>query len=157
MLLFNPILDPTESVHCESGCSHHLPVMTSFVSAHGTMSIQGSTLTFIKFGDEFINYLENQIGHVGSKWREQDIQIASANFAFILEYENPNGIQMRILSEFIQSDDSAMSRIPKAREFWSDMALNYQKKDLPDLSIQALSETTKFSSSLDMLSYATYF
>jgi len=157
MLLFNPILDPTESAHRESGRPHHLPVMTSFVSAHGTMFTHGFIPTFIKFGDDFISYLENQIGRVGSKWREQGVQIASANFASILEYGNPDGILMRILSEFIQSGDSATSRLHKAREYWADLAINYNKKQLPDLSIQALSETAKFTSSLDILSYATYF
>jgi len=157
MLLFNPILDPTESAHRESGRPHHLPVMTAFVSAHGTMFTSGFISTFIKFGDEFITYLENQIGRVGSKWREQGVQIASANFASMLEYGNPDGIMMRILSKSIPIGDSPTSRVHQAREYWTDLAINYQKKELPDLSIQALSETTKFSSSLDILSYATYF
>ena len=75
----------------------------------------------------------------------------------MLEYGNPDGIEMRILSESIQSDDSTTSRLHKAREYWADLSINYQRKELPDLSVQALSETTEFVSSLNILSYATYF
>jgi len=64
---------------------------------------------------------------------------------------------MKILSEHIQSDDTAISQPDRAREYWTDLVVNYQEKQLSDLSIQTLSETAKFSSSMDRLSYSAYF
>ena len=83
------------------------------------------------------------------------MQIASTNFASMFEYGNPDAIVMSIFSEFVQSDNSA--QLDKAREYWTDLAIHYQKKELSRLSIQTPSNTTKFASSLDSLSYSAYF
>jgi hypothetical protein len=56
---------------------------------------------------EFISYLDHQICRARSKWREQGVYIASTNFASMLDYGNPDGIIMKLLSgkpERIQYD-----------------------------------------------------
>ena len=49
------------------------------------------------------------------------------------------------------------SQQKKICAFWIDLAINYQNKKLSHLSIQMLSETIKFFSSLNILSYVIYF
>jgi hypothetical protein len=128
-------------------------MMTSFVSAHGIMFTRGSILAFKQFGAEFISHLENQAGWIESRWREQGVEIASANFAAMLEYGNPDGVLMKLLSESIQSNAFATSRFNfvisrffRAIKMWR----NWLMRRCSPFSI-------KFFSSMELLSYTTYF
>ncbi|OJD21713.1 hypothetical protein ACJ73_06946 [Blastomyces percursus] len=115
LLLFNPLLEPERQ---DISHNHYLPVMSSFVKAHGMLFRQGSITNFIAYGDEFLSLLDNHIGRVEAKYREQGVCIGSANIAGMFEYGNSNGILMKLYTESLTLSPEA--RLQAAQEYWAN-------------------------------------
>jgi hypothetical protein len=79
LTLFNPILEDHDAV-----IHRCLPIDIAFIKAHGILFKQGSLSTFDEHTDKFLSLLDNNIGRVTAKWREQGVWIASSNFFGIL-------------------------------------------------------------------------
>ncbi|KAK2761160.1 hypothetical protein FQN54_001681 [Arachnomyces sp. PD_36] len=96
---------------------HHRvhPVMTTFTDIQRTLFSRGPVQSLIGSVDEFIPYLDNQIGRVGAKWREQGVYIASTSFAAILGFGNPENNLLGLLRETFQDRHQILD---KARRYW---------------------------------------
>jgi hypothetical protein len=79
LTLFNPILEDHDTI-----IHRCLPIDIAFVKAHGILFKQGSLSTFDEYTDKFLSLLDNNIGRVTAKWREQGVWIASSNFFGVL-------------------------------------------------------------------------
>ncbi|QVM10711.1 hypothetical protein D8B26_005364 [Coccidioides posadasii str. Silveira] len=130
MLLFNSLLDQKELA-----LAHCSPTMLPFVKAHGTLFTKQSILAFLEYGLEYMSYLETQVGRVGSKWREQGVYIASANFACLLEYDASSHLS-KLFQKAIESPVLNESRL-KNEHF--PMPESGTKRHLPeDFSMRGL-------------------
>ncbi|EKG12016.1 hypothetical protein MPH_10911 [Macrophomina phaseolina MS6] len=83
LTLFDPILGRSHTSY-----SHSLPVETSFIRAHGLLFEHGHGFqhAFALSLTEFIGQLDNSIGRVTSKWKEQGAYMAIANIASLFDY-----------------------------------------------------------------------
>lgn len=83
LTLFDPILGRSHTSY-----SHSLPVETSFIRAHGLLfeKDHGFQQKFDLSLTEFIGQLDNSIGRVTSKWKEQGAYMAIANIASLFDY-----------------------------------------------------------------------
>jgi hypothetical protein len=79
LTLFNPILEDHDAV-----IHRCLPIDIAFIKAHGILFKQGPLPTFDEHSEKFLSLLDNNIGRVTAKWREQGVWIASSNFFGIL-------------------------------------------------------------------------
>jgi Est1 DNA/RNA binding domain len=79
LTLFNPILEDHDAV-----IHRCLPIDIAFIKAHGILFKQGSLSTFDEHTEKFLSLLDNNIGRVTAKWREQGVWIASSNFFGVL-------------------------------------------------------------------------
>ncbi|EEP79549.1 conserved hypothetical protein [Uncinocarpus reesii 1704] len=130
MLLFNPLLDQKELA-----LAHYSPTMLPFVKAHGILFTKQSILSFLEYGLEFMSYLGTQVGRVGSKWREQGVYIASANFASLIEYDASSRLS-KLFQKAIESPGLNESRL-KNEHF--PMPESGTKRHLPeDFSMRGL-------------------
>ncbi|KAI1905978.1 hypothetical protein LOZ12_006427 [Ophidiomyces ophidiicola] len=145
LLLFNPLLESKEP-------THHSPVMSSFVKAHGILFGKRSILAFLEYGLEFISYLKTQIGRTGSKWREQGVYIACANFASLLEY-GADSVFMKLIQDAIDSPIS----IVNAKDDYHSASSALSLRPLSSLIPPASDGTAKFENSNEIISYATCF
>jgi Est1 DNA/RNA binding domain len=91
LTLFDPILCGTEPVYHRS-----LPVDTAFIKAHGILFTGVSLDRFGDVVDQFLSLLDNNIGRVTSKWKEQGIYIAVANFAALFGYASKDNLLRRV-------------------------------------------------------------
>ncbi|KAI9779925.1 MAG: hypothetical protein M1839_007081 [Geoglossum umbratile] len=87
LTLFDPILCGTEPAYHRS-----LPVDTAFIRAHGILFTGVSLDRFDDVVDQFLSLLDNNIGRVTSRWKEQGIYIAVANFAALFGYASKNNL-----------------------------------------------------------------
>lgn len=127
------------------------PVMTSFTDIHRTFFTLGPVQSLIDSVDEFIPYLDNQIGRVGAKWREQGVYTASTNIAAILGYGKPGNQENAILTILRDGPLDPHELLPKAREYW-----NFP----PEFELSSLSETSTGEAKLtstEILSFASRF
>ncbi|PGH13930.1 hypothetical protein AJ79_03345 [Helicocarpus griseus UAMH5409] len=151
LLLFNPLLEPNRR---DTSIHRHLPVMSSFVKAHGTLFRRGSISRFIEFGNEHVSLLNNQIGRVGPKFRDQGVYFGSANISAMLEYGNQDGILMKLFAESLSL--APESRIQVAREYYMANTSTYNSAQGASLQCNIPSESATFTTSLVALSYSTY-
>ncbi|KAI9760044.1 MAG: hypothetical protein M1840_002745 [Geoglossum simile] len=91
LTLFDPILCGTEPDYHRS-----LPVDTAFIKAHGILFTGVSLDCFSDVVDRFLSLLDNNIGRVTSKWKEQGIYIAVANFAALFGYASKDNLLRRV-------------------------------------------------------------
>jgi Est1 DNA/RNA binding domain len=87
LTLFDLILCGTEPAYHRS-----LPVDTAFIKAHGILFTGASLDCFGDVVDQFLNLLDNNIGQVTSKWKEQGVYIAVANFAVLFGYASKDNL-----------------------------------------------------------------
>ncbi|EFW18607.1 conserved hypothetical protein [Coccidioides posadasii str. Silveira] len=139
MLLFNSLLDQKELA-----LAHCSPTMLPFVKAHGTLFTKQSILAFLEYGLEYMSYLETQVGRVGSKWREQGVYIASANFACLLEYDASSHLS-KLFQKAIESPVSI-----------SHVKASYQSLAPCQLCLRPVSDVS-FQTSAEIISYASCF
>ncbi len=121
ILLFNSIFNSVKSVYHESDHSHYFLMTMLFVSAHEFMfnHIIEAELTFsiLEIQNEFMLYLKEQICCVESEWREQEVYIIFTNFIFMLKYNKFERILMKLLSEFIQNNNSTAFKFNKIQKY----------------------------------------
>jgi Est1 DNA/RNA binding domain len=79
LTLFSPILEDHDAV-----IHRCLPIDIAFIKTHGILFKQRSLSTFDEHTDKFLSLLDNNIGRVTAKWREQGVWIASSNFFGVL-------------------------------------------------------------------------
>jgi hypothetical protein len=92
LTLLDPILGrPTASY------SHALPIDTSFIQAHGVLFEKLSTETFEEARKAFQDQLDNQIGRVTARWKEQGVFIAVTNLAGLFDYGSDDSILRQVL------------------------------------------------------------
>ena len=141
--LFNATYQPVHrSVH---------PVMTSFTEVHRNLFTCDSVQSFIDSVDKFIPYLDNQIGRVGAKWREQGVYIASTNISAILGYGKPENKIIQALRE----DRDPSQLLQKALDYWNSLSepeTSPQPESISKTSINGIKLT-----SLDILPFASRF
>ncbi|OAF99384.1 uncharacterized protein CC84DRAFT_394084 [Paraphaeosphaeria sporulosa] len=90
------LLDPMLSRPAES-YSHDLPIDTSFIQAHGILFGKHSAERFEDARFAFQSQLDNHIGRVTAKWKEQGVYIAVTNLAGLFNYGSDDSILRQIL------------------------------------------------------------
>ncbi|KJF60779.1 uncharacterized protein CIMG_08398 [Coccidioides immitis RS] len=139
MLLFNSLLDQKELA-----LAHCSPTMLPFVKAHGTLFTKQSILAFLEYGLEYMSYLKTQVDHIRSKWREQEVYIASANFACLLEYDASSHLS-KLFQKAIESPVSI-----------SHVKASYQSLAPCQLYLRPVSDVS-FQTSAEIISYTSCF
>jgi len=65
---------------------HTLPVDTSFIKAHGILFGKLSSEGFEEALASFLSQLDDHVGRVTAKWKEQGVYIAVTNIAGLFDY-----------------------------------------------------------------------
>lgn len=124
LTLLDPILGrPADSY------SHDLPIDTSFIQAHGVLFGKLSPEKFEDARFAFQSQLDNHIGRVAAKWKDQGVYIAVTNLAGLFDYGSDDSILRRILrlhakqltrtaSLSSQSDEDSRSPSPVEDDKW---------------------------------------
>lgn len=135
LTLFDPILG-----RCNTLYSNSLPVETSFIRAHGLLfeKDHGFQHTFDLTLAEFIGQLNNSIGRVTSKWKEQGAYMAIANIASLFDYGSEDNFLRLAFATQLQDnirekiekngdpDGRYHSILPPTQHAPADVALNLQ-------------------------------
>ncbi|KAH0537601.1 hypothetical protein FGG08_005633 [Glutinoglossum americanum] len=104
LTLFDPILCGTEPAYHRS-----LPADTAFIKAHGILFTGVSLDRFDDVVDQFLSLLDNNIGRVTSKWKEQGVYIAVANSAALFGYASKDNL-LRIM--YTQEQNNGQEAMP---------------------------------------------
>lgn len=109
LTLLDPILGRVVATY-----SHALPIDTSFIKSHAILFERLPHEDFEVAKQEFLNSLDNHIGRVTAKWKEQGVYIAVTNIAGWFQY----GIDANVLRQVFltQLFDSAKNAPPSAAE-----------------------------------------
>jgi len=81
LTLLDPILGRAQATY-----SHALPIDTNYIKAHALLFEKLSLDGFQQSMTEFTNNLDNHIGRVTAKWKEQGVYIAVTNISGLFEY-----------------------------------------------------------------------
>jgi hypothetical protein len=92
LTLLDPILGRTAASYV-----HALPVDTSFILAHGILFEKLSPEDFEDARMAFQTHLDNHIGRVTAKWKEQGVYIAVTNIAGLFDYGSDDSILRQVL------------------------------------------------------------
>jgi hypothetical protein len=85
MTLLDPILGRVPATY-----THALPIDTNFIRAHAVLFEDQDPQEFHKSKTEFTGNLDNHIGRVTAKWKEQGVYIAVTNLASWFDYGKDN-------------------------------------------------------------------
>jgi hypothetical protein len=96
LTLLDPILGRSNASY-----SHALPIDNSFIQAHGVLFGKISAERFEDARFAFQSQLDNHIGRVTAKWKEQGVHIAVTNIAGLFDYGHSESILRHI---FILND-----------------------------------------------------
>lgn len=103
LTLLDPILGRTVATY-----SHALPIDTNFTRAHALLFRNLSIEEFTSAKHEFITNLDNHIGRVTAKWKEQGVYVTVTNVAGLLEYgKNENALVQVFLTEIQKKSKTA--------------------------------------------------
>lgn len=134
------LLDPILSRPAES-YSHDLLIETSFIQAHGILFGKLSADLFEDARFAFLSQLDDHIGRVAAKWKEQGVYIAVTNLAGLFNYGSDDSILRHVLmlhekqsnpsaSRSSQSDEDSRSPSPveedKSSQILSDSEISAQ-------------------------------
>lgn len=122
LTLLDPILGRSNASY-----SHALAIDTSFIQAHGVLFGKLSEERFQDARLAFLNQLDNHIGRVTAKWKEQGVYIAVTNIAGLFDYGADDSVLRQILalhskqqarpaSPSSQSDEDSQSPSPAEPE-----------------------------------------
>jgi hypothetical protein len=92
LTLLDPILGRSNASY-----SHALSIDTSFIQAHGILFGKISAERFEDARLAFQSQLDNHIGRVTAKWKEQGVHIAVTNIAGLFDYGHKDSILRQIL------------------------------------------------------------
>ena len=96
--------------------SHALPIDTHFIRAHGILFERLPQDQFDEVVTAFQGQLDNHIGRVTAKWKEQGVYIAVTNIAGLFDYGSESSILRRLLhhhaEEIGQNTPSSRSSSP---------------------------------------------
>jgi hypothetical protein len=96
--LLDPILGRAVVIH-----SHALPIDTNYIKAHALLFERLSLDGFKEAMTEFTNNLDNHIGRVTAKWKEQGVYIAVINVSGWLNYGvDDNAFRQVFLTELFE-------------------------------------------------------
>ncbi|KAF2191506.1 hypothetical protein K469DRAFT_732855 [Zopfia rhizophila CBS 207.26] len=150
LTLLDPILGrPTASY------SHALPIDTSFIQAHGVLFEKLSPEAFEDARFAFQGQLDNHIGRVTAKWKEQGVYIAVTNIAGLFDYGSDESVLRLILQfhakQLIHNHPSSRSSTPSDEELSrssspvnQDLSPSITEADIP-AKLEALSSDFTFS------------
>lgn len=93
LTLLDPILGRQTTSY-----SHALPIDTSFIRAHGVLFKKISLEEFERATSAFHSQLDNHIGRVTAKWKEQGVYIAVTNISGLFDYGADDSILRLILN-----------------------------------------------------------
>jgi hypothetical protein len=139
------LLDPILSRPAAS-YSHAVSIDTSFIKAHGVLFGKLLPETFDEARTAFQNQLDNHIGRVTAKWKEQGVYIAVTNLSGLFDYGSDDSI-LRLVLEFYEKQLST-----SRSSITSDEDLSRSPSPVDhDSSLASLTEV-EISSKLDTLS-----
>ena len=147
LTLLDPILARSTEPY-----SYDLPIDTSFIQAHGILFGKLSPERFEDARFKFQGLLDDHIGRVTAKWREQGVYIAVTNIAGLFDYGHDDSILRQILvlhdKQMIQSGGFSSpsdedSRSPSPVE--QDNTLQSISESEISARLQALSSDFTFS------------
>jgi hypothetical protein len=138
LTLLDPILGRSRTSY-----SHSLPVDTSFIKAHGILFGKLSSEGFEEALASFLSQLDNHVGRVTAKWKEQGVYIAVTNIAGLFDYGSQDSILRHVFQLYAEKslhsshtkrpstpsdDDSSRSSSPVSPEpkHFSDEELSAQ-------------------------------
>ncbi|KAL1967640.1 hypothetical protein VTN77DRAFT_2897 [Rasamsonia byssochlamydoides] len=151
LLLFNPLLDPAKPVS-----SRYPPILTAFVCTHGFLFTRGKISAFIASADQFLSDLDKYIGRIGAVFREQGVYIVSSNYAAIFDFGQPDAVMPSMFDQKVIQESSSSERFESAKRMWES-----HQSQSPDQSVLSQrdgpwSEDDRFSSSIQVLSFASH-
>jgi hypothetical protein len=98
LTLFDPILGRAVATY-----SHALPIDTNYIKAHALLFEKMSLDDFQQAKTEFTNNLDNHIGRVTAKWKEQGAYIALTNVSGWFNYGvDDNAFRQVFLTELVE-------------------------------------------------------
>ncbi len=97
LTLLDPILGRSKMSY-----SHSLPVDTSFIKAHGILFAKLSSDGFEEALASFLNQLDNHVGRVTAKWKEQGVYIAVTNIAGLFDYGSQDSILRHVFQLYAE-------------------------------------------------------
>jgi len=92
LTLLEPVLDRSSA-----SCPYILSIDASFIQAHGILFHKISTEKFKDAQLAFQNQLDNHIGRVAAKWKEQGVYIAVTNVAGLFDYGSDDSVLRQAL------------------------------------------------------------
>lgn len=102
LTLLDPILGRAKAPY-----SHALPIDTSFIKAHALLFENKSLDELEQTTQEFLGSLDNHIGRVTAKWKEQGVYIAVTNISAWHDYGiEENALRQVFLTQIFQKSKS---------------------------------------------------
>ncbi|KAH9866590.1 hypothetical protein J1614_008282 [Plenodomus biglobosus] len=106
LTLLDPILGRATATH-----SHVLPIDTNFIKAHALL-FENVLEDFQTTKQDFMSNLDNHIGRVTAKWKEQGVYIAVTNVAAGFQYGvNENALRQVFLTELQEKAKTSPSNL----------------------------------------------
>ncbi|KAF1847404.1 uncharacterized protein K460DRAFT_57815 [Cucurbitaria berberidis CBS 394.84] len=103
LTLLDPILGRAIATY-----SHALPIDTNFIKAHALLFEKLSLEEFEKSMRDFTNNLDNHIGRVTAKWKEQGVYIAVTNVAGWFDYGvDDNALRQVFLTQLYEKSKNS--------------------------------------------------
>jgi hypothetical protein len=151
LTLLDPILNRPTASH-----SHTISIDTSFIQAHAILFEKLSLEAFNDATTIFLGQLNNHIGRVTAKWKEQGMYIAVTNLSGLFDYGSDNSGLRRILefhenqlqqnkpaSKYSIESDEDLSRPPSPVDHNSLLA-SITEAEIPS-TLETLSSDFTFS------------
>ncbi|KAF2634306.1 hypothetical protein P280DRAFT_371236, partial [Massarina eburnea CBS 473.64] len=111
LTLLDPILGRSNT-----SFSHALPVDTSFIQAHGILFGKLSADRFEDARFAFQSQLDNHIGRVTAKWKEQGVHIAVTNLTGLFDYGSEDSILRQVLHFYSRQRNRSASTSSESDE-----------------------------------------
>ncbi|KAJ4986121.1 hypothetical protein SVAN01_08385 [Stagonosporopsis vannaccii] len=90
MTLFRPLIQDDQTIYTAGS-----PIDTNFAKSHALLFARFSKTGYEEASRDFLESLDNHIGHVTAKWKEQGVYIAVSNIAAWYDY----GTELHILRQ----------------------------------------------------------
>lgn len=127
LTLLDPILGRAIATY-----SHALPIDTNYIKAHALLFEKMSLDDFKQAVLEFTNNLDNHIGRVTAKWKEQGVYIAVTNVSGWFDYGIDNNVFRQVfLTELFEK---AKNRAPSEEQLRTASPADQQDPTTPVIS-----------------------